>query len=88
MRAVCVHRPCLSVRQDVYVGFDVLAGAAALDKDCVEGPTQLATTFTDWDYHQADKTAASSKKRVFPPRRVHADTSFGSEFGDDHESGC
>jgi hypothetical protein len=54
--------PRLSLRQDVYVGFDVLAGAAALDKDCVEGPTQLATTFTDWDYHQADKDRCQLKK--------------------------
>ena len=30
----------------------------------------------------------AQKRRVFPLRRVHADTSFGSEFGDDHESGC
>jgi len=53
--------PRLSVRQDVYVGFDVLAGAA-LNKDCVEGPTQLATTFTDWDYHQVDKDRCQLKK--------------------------
>jgi hypothetical protein len=62
---ICVFFVCtgprLSVRQDVYVGFYVLAGAA-LNKDCVEGPTQLATTFTDWDYHQADKDRCQLKK--------------------------
>ena len=30
----------------------------------------------------------AQKRRVFPPWRVHAETSFGSEFGDDHEFGC
>jgi len=62
---ICVFFVCtgprLSVRQDVYVGFYVLAGAA-LNKDCVEGPTQLATTFTDWDYHQVDKDRCQLKK--------------------------
>lgn len=53
--------PRLSVQQDLYVGFDVLAGAV-LNKDCVEGPARLATTFTDWDYHQADKDRCQLKK--------------------------
>ena len=63
---ICVMFVCtgprLSIQQDIYVGFDVLAGAAALDKECVDGPTKLATTFTDWDYHERDKDRCQLKK--------------------------
>ncbi|ACO66751.1 predicted protein [Micromonas commoda] len=50
--------PRVGVQQDFQLGFDLLGGASmahGTGDSCVNGPVQLATTFTDWDYSAADK---------------------------------
>ena len=63
---ICVLFLCtglsLKLQQNVYVGFDVLAGAAAGDTDCVDGTNQLSTTFTDWDYSPSTKERFTLQK--------------------------
>ena len=50
--------PRVGVQQDFQLGFDLLGGASlahGTGDSCINGPVQLATTFTDWDYSAADK---------------------------------
>ena len=50
--------PRIGVQQDFQLGFDLLGGASlahGTGDSCINGPVQLATTFTDWDYSAADK---------------------------------
>ena len=64
---VCVLFVCtgprMYVKQDVFLGFDVLAGGAAGKANCVYGPTELRTTFTDWDYSKNDKKRCRLRER-------------------------